>query len=604
MEWSRRSRDIAAACLLVALVWAAFGGALQCGFVYFDDDQYVFENAAIADGWTWDGVRWAFTTGHAANWHPVTWLSHMTDIELFGFDPRVHHAVNVWIHALNAVLLFGVLRKLTGRFGLAWWVAALWCVHPLRAESVVWVSERKDVLAMLFGLLAVGAYARQSIEAAGVNAPGYRKPKTGLAALLFALSLMSKPMWVTLPFVLLLLDVWPLGRWKKEGSKALVLEKWPLFLLAAVSSVVTFVVQKRGGAVGSLDLLSPGVRLANAVVAYAEYIRLLFWPAGLSVLYPYPEAGHSILRVGASLALLLGITAVTVSRWRRRPWLAVGWLWFMGTLVPMIGLVQVGRQSWADRYSYLPHIGLLVALVWGVAEAKDRWAGTPRRGIRHGKKTDASARRPYLKSILAALACVLVLGLTALSRRQTTVWRNNETLFLNAVAVTENNLLAHGNLGTWYGMQGQWEQAEFHLKKVLRHRPMDGGARHSLGNVNLRQGLKKEALAEYRIAAQDPKQWEAMNNVAWLLAMAPDGAEHAGEALDWAERAVRAAPESGKATVWNTLAVARANAGDYTGAIEAAEKALELARASGDVALAERVRSRMALFREGRPYRE
>lgn len=582
-----------AVVLLVALCWAAFGGALQCGFVYFDDDQYVFENAAIAGGWSWSAVRWAFTTGHAANWHPLTWLSHMTDIELFGMDPRAHHAVNVWIHALNAVLLFGVLRKLTGRFGLAWWVAALWCVHPLRAESVVWVSERKDVLAMLFGLLAVGAYASPC-----------PRGKMGWVALFFALSLMSKPMWITLPFVLLLLDAWPFGRWKTGNAWDLFREKWVLFLLAAVSSVVTFVVQKRGGAVGSLDLLSPAVRLANAVVAYAEYIRLLFWPAGLSVLYPYPEAGHSILRVGISLTLLLGVTVVAVSRWRRRPWLAVGWLWFWGTLVPMIGLVQVGRQSWADRYSYLPHIGLLVALVWGAAEAKDRWVGTPRRGVRHNKKTDAPARRPYLESILATLTGVLVLGLTALSRRQTAVWQTNETLFLHAIAVTDNNLLAHGNLGTFYGMQGQWDKAERHLNEVLRRRPMDGGARHSLGNVYLRQGRKPEALAEYRLAAQDNKQWEAMNNVAWLLATAPDGVEHAGESLDWAERALRAAPESDLASVWNTLAASRANAGDFPGAIEAAEKALELARASGDHTLAERVRSRMKLFERKQPYRE
>lgn len=582
-----------AVVLLMALCWAAFGGALQCGFVYFDDDQYVFENAAIAGGWSWSAVRWAFTTGHAANWHPLTWLSHMTDIELFGMDPRAHHAVNVWIHALNAVLLFGVLRKLTGRFGLAWWVAALWCVHPLRAESVVWVSERKDVLAMLFGLLAVGAYASPC-----------PRGKMGWVALFFALSLMSKPMWITLPFVLLLLDAWPFGRWKTGNAWDLFREKWVLFLLAAVSSVVTFVVQKRGGAVGSLDLLSPGVRLANAVVAYAEYIRLLFWPAGLSVLYPYPEAGHSILRVGISLTLLLGVTVVAVSRWRRRPWLAVGWLWFWGTLVPMIGLVQVGRQSWADRYSYLPHIGLLVALVWGAAEAKDRWVGTPRRGVRHNKKTDAPARRPYLESILATLTGVLVLGLTALSRRQTAVWQTNETLFLHAIAVTDNNLLAHGNLGTFYGMQGQWDKAERHLNEVLRRRPMDGGARHSLGNVYLRQGRKPEALAEYRLAAQDNKQWEAMNNVAWLLATAPDGVEHAGESLDWAERALRAAPESDLASVWNTLAASRANAGDFPGAIEAAEKALELARASGDHTLAERVRSRMKLFERKQPYRE
>lgn len=614
MEWSRGNRNVAAGLLLVVLCWCAFGGALSCGFVHFDDDQYVFENPAITQGLTVEGVRWAFTTGYVSNWHPLTWLSHMTDIEFFGLDAKAHHAVNLWIHALNAVLLFWVLRRLTGRFWLAWWVAAFWCVHPLRAESVVWISERKDVLAMLFGLLALWAYGggvparRQESRPTGGSTratPGANgNPRMGWVAVFFALSLMAKPMWVTLPFVLLLLDYWPLSRWKTGAVLSLWREKWPLFVLALASCVITYIVQERGGAMGPMDAYPLFTRLVNAIVAYAEYVRLLFWPSGLAVLYPYPAVGYSGIRIAGSLALILGLSVAAVGNIRRWPWAAVGWLWFLGTLVPMIGLVQVGRQSWADRYTYLPHIGLLIALVWAAGVAMDRWAGTPRRGIRHGKKTDASARRPYLKSILAALACVLVLGLTALSRRQTTVWRNNETLFLNAVAVTENNLLAHGNLGTWYGMQGQWEQAEFHLKKVLRHRPMDGGARHSLGNVNLRQGLKKEALAEYRIAAQDPKQWEAMNNVAWLLAMAPDGAEHAGEALDWAERAVRAAPESGKATVWNTLAVARANAGDYTGAIEAAEKALELARASGDVALAERVRSRMALFREGRPYRE
>ncbi len=566
----------AAVLLLLALVWGAFGGALQCGFVYFDDDQYVFENPAVARGWTAAGVRWAFTTGHAANWHPLTWLAHMADVELFGLDARAHHAVNVWLHAMNAGLLFFVLRRLTGRGALAWWVAALWCVHPLRAESVVWISERKDVLAATFGLAALWAYAGRSPARLLWTAGG------------FALSLMAKPTWVTLPFLLLLLDVWPLARWKRGAAVRLILEKGPLFALALASSVATFLVQRHGGAVGSLDLLPPGTRVANALVAYAEYVRLLVWPSGLAVLYPYPDGGHAGWRIAAAAAVVLGLSFFAAAQRRRRPWWTLGGCWFLGTLVPMIGLVQVGRQSWADRYTYLPHVGLILAAVWSVDEIVRR----------------AGAQRRWLPRAAGTAAAALVLALALGARRQTAFWRTNESLFGRALAVTENNLLAHGNLGTWYGMQGQWEQAEFHLKKVLRHRPMDGGARHSLGNVNLRQGLKKEALAEYRIAAQDPKQWEAMNNVAWLLAMAPDGAEHAGEALDWAERAVRAAPESGKATVWNTLAVARANAGDYTGAIEAAEKALELARASGDVALAERVRSRMALFREGRPYRE
>lgn len=586
-------KTAAAVLLLVALGWVAFGGALRCGFVYFDDDQYVFENPAIARGVTVEGVRWAFTTGHAANWHPLTWLSHMLDVELFGLDPAAHHAVNVGLHAVNAVLLFFALRRLTGHGALAWWAAALWCVHPLRAESVVWVSERKDVLAALFGLLALGAYARR--DARG---------RLGWTALFYALSLMAKPTWVTLPFLLLLLDVWPLERWQKEPARSLVSEKWPLFLLAVVSSIATFVVQRRGGAVGALDLLPLGTRLANAAVAYGEYVRLFVWPSGLAVLYPYPETGSQGLRVAGLFLALLALTVAAAVQRRRRPWLGIGWFWFLGTLVPMIGLVQVGRQSWADRYTYLPHVGLILALVWGAAEAMDRWGTPPRRSVRKGKPADLSARGSRLKTIASALALALVLCWTALSRRQTAVWRTNESLFLNAIAATENNLLAHGNLGTYYGMQGQLDPARFHLQAVLRHKPTDGGARHSLGNVYLRQGRKKEALAEYLVAAQDPAQWEAMNNVAWLLATAHAGSARAEEALRWATRALQSAPESKQASVWNTLSVARANAMDFPGAIEAAEKALALAQASGDDALADRTRARLALFQAGRPYRE
>ena len=578
MTWRTVQRDVGAALLLVALCCGAFGGALRCGFVYFDDDKYVFKNPAIASGWTAEGVRWAFTTGHASNWHPLTWLSHMTDIELFGLDQKAHHAVNVWLHALNAILLFGVLWKLTGRFWFAWWVAALWCVHPLRAESVVWVSERKDVLAMFFGLLTIGVYA------AGRGLAGGRRQ--ALAAGCFALSLMSKPMWVTLPFVLLLLDFWPLARWRKGVLLSLLREKWMLFILAMASCIVTYVVQERGGAVGPLDLLPFGTRLVNAVVAYAEYVRLLFWPSGLAVLYPYPEAGYSGMRVAASLALGLAISAVAVGQWRQRPWLCMGWLWFLGTLVPMIGLVQVVRQSLADRYAYLPHIGLIVAIVWGVTEAIDRWTWTPRRGARPGKAKDRSAKGPDLKIILAVLAFALVLGLVLLSRQQTAVWQTNESLFRRAIAVTDNNILAYGNLGTYYGKQGQLEPATFLLNEVLRRRPTDGGARYALGNVYFRQGRQAEAIQQYRVAAQDPKQWEAMNDLAWLLATAPDGSSHAAEALQWAERAMPAAPQAARAGIWDTLSVARASAGDFEGAIQAAEKARELSEAAGNVQLA------------------
>lgn len=575
-------KNALAVLALAALVWGAFGGALRCGFIYFDDDTYVFENPSIARGWTGAGVRWAFTTGYAANWHPLTWLSHMTDVELFGLDPAAHHAVNVWIHFLNAALLFATLRKLTGRRGLSWWVAALWCVHPLRAESVVWVSERKDVLAAFFGLLALWTHA----DGRGLKT-GRRQ---AAAAGCFALSLMSKPAWVTLPFVLLLLDVWPLARWKTGAVGTLWREKWALFALALASCVVTFWVQKQGGAVGALDALPLGPRLANAAVAYAEYVRLLFWPAGLSVLYPYPEAGYSGLRVAGSLALVLAISAAAIRQFRRWPWLGLGWLWFLGTLVPMIGLVQVGRQSWADRYTYLPHVGLILAAcgiaAGGIQRLRNRFgkSGTEAAGIAIG---------------LAALA-----GLVGLSRAQTAVWQTNESVFLHAISATENNVLAHGNLGTYYGKQGQWVPAEFHLREVLRRRPADGGARYSLGNVYFRQGRQEDAVEQYRLAAQDPKQWEAMNDLAWLLAAAPDGSAHAAEALDWAGRALETAPPADAAGIWDTLSVARANAGDFKGAIQAAEQAAALAQAAGNFELAAGVARRMNVFRQGQAWRD
>jgi protein O-mannosyl-transferase len=585
MESRTRAHNLIAGLSLVALCWGAFGGALRCGFIYFDDDSYIFENSAIGTGWTMDGVRWAFTTGHAANWHPLTWLSHMTDIEWFGLDPKAHHAVSVWIHALNAVLLFGVLRKLTGRFWLSWWVAAFWCVHPLRVESVVWAAERKDVLAMAFGLLTLWVYA----DGRGLKS-GWRQ---AAAAGCFALSLMSKPMWVTMPFALLLLDFWPLARWKRGALLPLWSEKWALFALAVASCVVTYLVQESGGAIGPLNALPLAARMVNAVVACAEYVRLLFWPSGLAVLYPYPEAGYSVMRVAASLGLGLALSAMAVTQWRRLPWLCMGWLWFLGTLVPMIGLVQVGRQSWADRYTYLPHIGLLIAVcgtaTWGIQTLQKRF----------GISKNALAGLAIGASMLALAMLV------GLSREQTGIWQTTESLFQHAISVTANNLLAHGNLGVYYGKQGQLEKAAFHLDAVLRQRPKDGGARYALGNVYLQQGRKENALREYRVAAQDPKQWEAMNNVAWFLATDPNGSAHAAEALEWADRAMQAAPPAKMADIWDTLSVVRANAGDFEGAIQAAERAMELAPADGEgLALRARMQVQLQAYKAGKAWRD
>ena len=572
-----------AVLLLVVLCCGAFGGALKGGFVDFDDDTYVFRNAALARGWTPEAIRWAFTTGHASNWHPLTWLSHLADVSLFGLEPAGHHAVNVWLHALNAALLFGVLRRLTGRSALAWWVAALWCVHPLRVESVAWIAERKELLAATFGLLTLGVYAQ------GRGLAGRRRQ--ALAAVCFALSLMAKPTWVTLPFLLLVLDHGPLFRWSPGAAAGLWREKAVLFALAAVSCAVTYRVQQAGGAVGSLDLLPPGMRLANAVVACAEYVRLLFWPSGLAVLYPYPQAGHPAGQVLIAVGALLAISVLALVERRRCPWLLAGWLWFLGTLVPMIGLVQVGRQSWADRYTYLPHIGLILA-----GGAVVAW------GLRVLRKRQARADLLWPGLGFAGGALVLV-GLVGLSRQQPKIWRNTESLFRRALAVTENNLLAHGNLGVFYGRQGQWESAIHHLECVLQQRPLDGGARYALGNVYLAQGLPAAAVEQYRLAARDSRQWRAMNDLAWLLSTGPDAATQATEALQWAERAWPLAPAEEQADLFDTLAVARANAGDFAGAIQAASQALAEGRARGRTETWRvEVQKRLDGFRQGRPW--
>ncbi|MGD9781538.1 MAG: tetratricopeptide repeat protein [Kiritimatiellia bacterium] len=593
-ERARRARGAVAAAGLAALVFFAFGGALECGFVRFDDDVYVTENPQVAQGLTIAAVRWALTTGHASNWHPLAWLSHMADVELYGLNPAGHHLTNLLLHAANAILLFWALRRMTRRAGLSWMAAALWAVHPLRVESVVWISERKDVLAMLFGLLAVGMHGR--------NAPGGgTRPTTfriGPVAVFFALSLMAKPTWVTLPFLLLLLDVWPLGRWPAEPWRKLAAEKWPLFALAAGSCAATVWAQGKGGAVGALDVLPLATRIVHAGVAYSEYVRMLVWPTGLAAFYPHPIGGHSLLRMAVSLALVAVLTAGAAGQFRRRPWLTVGWFWFLGALVPMIGLVQVGSQAWADRYTYLPHIGLIVAAVWGAGKIRDRQVGTPCQGVRQSRSTDASERRPYL----LASATVLAIALAVVSRGQTAVWRTTETLFQQVISVVERNALAHGNLGMWYMEQGRWPEAEIHLQRSLEIQPKRNKARVNLANALVAAGRKKEAVRHYQAAvAEDLLSARALNNLAWLLATDPEATPEVGaRATEHAERAV--AWTHGKfAPMLDTLGVARAAAGDFAGAVEAGEQALAL---TTDPVEAKAIRKRLDLYRSGTPYRE
>lgn len=521
----RRARGTVAAAGLAALVFFAFGDARRCGFVRFDDDVYVFENPRVAAGLTAEGTRWALATGHAANWHPLTWLSHMADVEWYGLRPAGHHLTSLLLHAANAILLFWVLRGMTGRFWPALLAAALWAAHPLRTESVVWISERKDVLAMLFGLLAVGMHGRNA-SGEGTRPTRFRM---GPVAAFFALSLMAKPTWVTLPFLLLLLDFWPLKRWPTEPWRKLATEKWPLFLLAAASCAVTYAVQQAGGAVRAFEGYPFPVRLGNAAVAYMEYVRALVWPVDLSFFYPHPGAGIPGWRIWGAVALLAAATGAAWRARRRQPWWLAGWLWFLGALVPMIGLVQVGGAAWADRYSYLPHLGLVAALVFGAGEI-------PRINAPGDNKTQV---------ILGTSVLVLVLVLTLMSRRQTQVWRDSETLFAHALAVREDNALAHGNLGAWLAAQGRAEEARRHLERSLEIQPRRNDARFNLGNLRLEQGDKAGAIQSYRaMVADNPRHAQALNNLAYLLATDPAATEEqAQEALAMAKRALACAEE-------------------------------------------------------------
>jgi protein O-mannosyl-transferase len=474
--FDRPWKGFAMAAALVALTVAAYSGVGSLQFVPLDDQGYVYENPHVTAGLTLDGFRWALMAGDQANWHPVTWLSHMLDVQCFGLDAGYHHLSSLVIHALNSVLLFVILAGATGAGGRAACVAALFAVHPLHVESVAWIAERKDVLSTFFWLVTTAAYVRY------VRAPGRWRYACVVAS--FALGLMSKPMLVTLPFVLLLLDAWPLRRLPFDrapgsappGSRAawgrtaiaLVREKIPLFVLAAGSSAITLVVQSRGGAVRSIDTVPLALRLANALTSYVWYLVDTLWPARLAVFYPYVRPIPAWQSCGA-LAVLAAITWLAVRACRRRPYLLVGWLWYLGTLVPVIGLVQVGTQSMADRYTYVPLIGVFVMLVWGVWDAMGRWRGR--------------------RLVLTAVAATVVVACTVTTRAQVAHWTDAWALWTHALAVTRDNEAAHIAVGAMLGMQGRNEDAIAHFKEALRIAPDSAAGHRAIGRalINLRR---------------------------------------------------------------------------------------------------------------------
>ncbi len=477
----RRSRGpvVAVSVGLVALALAAHWPATGGAFLAYDDDQRVVANPMVQRGLTREGAIWAFASLHAANWTPLTWLSHMLDVELFGLAPWGHHLVSVLLHAANAALVFLAWRRLSGALWRSAAVAALFAVHPLHVESVAWVAERKDVLSAGFGWLAVLAWA------AFAERPR-RAPYLAACACL-ALSLLSKPTWVTLPMALLLLDFWPLRRLGRVGAGRLLLEKAPLLLLALGSIAVTLLAQSRWGNVQTLDDLPLRLRLGNACLAYVAYLGAAVWPSALAVPYPHPGLQVSAPRVALAAAALLAATLVALRQASLRPWLAVGWLWYLGTLVPMIGLVQVGGQARADRYAYLPLVGIYVALVWSVAEAAPRLR-LPRRLLAAG-----------FAAALAALALA--------TRAQIGHWRDSISLFERALAVTSPNPVAHVMMAKALASAGRFDAALPHLDAAGLDHVAEAQVLRAAVLVELHREVEAEAAAEtaLRLAPGHPE---------------------------------------------------------------------------------------------------
>ena len=490
------------AVALVALTLAAYASVARFPFVAWDDDVYVYANPMVSQGLSVPGLVWALTSAHGANWHPLTSLSHMLDCQLFGLSAGKHHLVSLALHCANVLLVLFVFFGMTGALTRSALVAALFALHPLHVESVAWVSERKDVLSALFWFLAMASYARYA------RRPGALSYTATLA--LFAGGLLAKPMLVTLPCVLLLLDFWPLARIDPAAPPQatlrrvgrLVAEKIPFFVLSLASSVITVSVQSASGAIPPSSYYPFGARLANALVSYVGYIAKAIWPFPMGVLYPF-ESGPSLLwRASMSLLALALVTAIVTLARRRAPYLLFGWLWYVGTLVPVIGLVQVGNQAMADRYTYLPLIGLFVIVAWGIGDLARALAGR--------------------KWILAAAAAALVLAMAAGTRHQVRYWSDSETLLRHGLVLAPDFPGLHYHLGVYYDGQGRLAEARRELETAVRLAPNSAVAFNSLGVVLTRMGDLQGAAACFRRAIRlDPTFEVARRNLAEVLKPGP-----------------------------------------------------------------------------------
>src|SRR5437763_656797 len=558
-----RLADFAVCGVIVLLIGIVFGQTLSYDFVNYDDKTYIYGNSLVSSGLSLHGLLRAFVDTQTNNWHPLTLVSHMIDCQLYDLKPGGHHFTNVLLHTIAAVLLFLWLRNIAGKgqSGSDWssaFVTALFAIHPLRVESVAWIAERKDVLSAVFFFLTLLAYLRYA-----------RAPTAGRyvsMSILFACGLMAKPMLVTTPAVLLLLDYWPLKRFGDQKTFwRLLVEKIPLFTLSAGPSIMALALQVQSPAsIGQLPFLW---RVENALVTYVTYILQMFWPANLAVFYPHPDDRLALWQVALAAAPLIVVSWVVFSLRRNRPYLLVGWLWYLCMLIPVIGIVQVGLQGHADRYTYLPHIGLYIGLIWFLSERVADWRFRP--------------------ATLAAAAIIIIVGLAGASHVQASYWKDSELLWKQAIANTSDNHLAHAHLADLLLRQGRIQEAIVHCQEAIRIRPNDTDAQNNLGLAYLQQGNEAGAFVHFEQSlAANPNNLNARINLAWVLATSTDpGRRNGARALELVSGIARG-PGRDNPIVQRTLAAAYAENGQFAEAIEIAEQARQAALAAGNAGLA------------------
>jgi hypothetical protein len=570
---------VPAVCVFLAVIsWVVFGQTLRHEFVNFDDGLYVYKNPVVQKGLTWEGFRWALTYGDIGHWHPLTWLSLMLDCQLYGLQAGGYHLTNLLLHGAAAILLFLVIRRMTGFLWRSAFVAAVFAVHPLRVESVAWVAERKDVLSAFFFMLTLGAYVHY-----------VRRPPSmiryGAVALFFALGLLSKSMLVTLPCVLLLLDYWPLNRLSGFSSRIWLrrmAEKIPLFALAAGSCVATAVVPEKMAA-GKLPF---ALQMENVVTSYVTYLWQMVHPSGLACLYPAPMNSLPLWPVAGALGLLLAMSGAVWVHRRTHPYLLTGWLWYLGMMIPVVGIVQISLYAaHADRYTYLPQIGVYLSLTWLAADLCAGW--------RHRRR------------VLGGLSTVILVALVFCARKQTSYWHNGESLWTHTLACTTDNFVAHNNLGDALFQKGSVDAAITQYQTALQINPDYTQAHNNLGNALLQNGKVGEAITQYQMTlAIKPDYPEVQNNLAWVLATSPQASLRNGDqAVELAQRANQLTGGE-NLTILRTLAAAYAEVGRFNDARQSAQKAIALAQAAGPPGLAGQLNRELKLYEAGLPFHQ